>query len=308
MSVPVKVSVIIPTYNMGHLVDNAISSVLSGTMRDIEIICADDGSTDDTAYVVEAFTDPARPCYDRRVTYLYHKNQGKAATLNCALRQACGNYVAILDADDALPEDSLALRYAAAMQPGAPPADLVIGSFAILSKGLLLELRRLRAGTSPQELLHRLRFGYKSPFHLNGCLMKRDVIDQVGPFDEQLRRTQDIDYALRLLKHVGEVVCLDSVVYHYRKHERCRQHRIQTRWTVMRARARAQWRNARGPSKLLGTVFGILFDSAKLLYELKDDPRIEITEEVHGTPILTHDLGAEQRQERNLLVPYEQWS
>jgi glycosyltransferase involved in cell wall biosynthesis len=91
-----KVSVIIPAYNAGPFVGEAIDSLLNQTHRDVEVIVIDDGSTDDTAVQVGAYVIAGQP-----VTYIYQQNHGSAgAARNTALRYAAGEYIAFLDADD----------------------------------------------------------------------------------------------------------------------------------------------------------------------------------------------------------------
>jgi glycosyltransferase involved in cell wall biosynthesis len=92
------VSVIIPTYNGAHYLSHAIESVLSQTMKDLQVIIADDGSTDDTALVAES--------YKNQVEYTKINHAGlPAVTRNAGLKLAHGEYIAFLDADDSwLPE------------------------------------------------------------------------------------------------------------------------------------------------------------------------------------------------------------
>ena len=88
------VTVIIPTYNYGRYICEAINSVLSSnfTQREIEIIVVDDGSTDDTLEKVRAYGD--------RVQYASQKNQGKASATKIGIGYAKGKYIFNLDADD----------------------------------------------------------------------------------------------------------------------------------------------------------------------------------------------------------------
>lgn len=94
------VSVIIPTYNRSGLVREAINSVLSQTVKDVEVIVVDDGSTDDTKSVVAAMGE-------RRVRYFNTPNGGPAKARNYGLDRAGGDYVAFLDSDDLWPPDYL---------------------------------------------------------------------------------------------------------------------------------------------------------------------------------------------------------
>lgn len=91
MSSPL-VSVVIPTYNRAALVCEAVDSVLQQTYRNIEIIVIDDGSTDDTAASIQRYGD--------RVRYSRRPNAGVNAARNLGIKQARGEFLALLDSDD----------------------------------------------------------------------------------------------------------------------------------------------------------------------------------------------------------------
>ncbi|MEO5590692.1 MAG: glycosyltransferase family 2 protein [Gemmatimonadaceae bacterium] len=93
-----KISVIIPTYNYARYITEAIESVISQAIDDMEIIVIDDGSTDDTTEVLSRISDP-------RLRVIRTPNRGISAALNEGLNQATGEFIAFLDADDRwLPE------------------------------------------------------------------------------------------------------------------------------------------------------------------------------------------------------------
>lgn len=98
-----RVSVVIPAYNSGHCISEAIESVLGQSFKDFEIVVVDDGSTDDTSEIVERYPE---------IRYFYQSNQGPSAARNKGVVESRGDYIAFLDADDALLEDSLQLRVA----------------------------------------------------------------------------------------------------------------------------------------------------------------------------------------------------
>ena len=101
-SPPPLVSIIIPTYNYGRYVAKAIRSCLDQNYGSLEIIVVDDGSVDDTAEIVRGF--------GTRVVYIFQENRGVSAARNAGLHRAGGSFVAFLDADDYLMEDSVAVR------------------------------------------------------------------------------------------------------------------------------------------------------------------------------------------------------
>ena len=87
-----RISVVIPTYNSGRLVVEAVESALSQTRPPEEVIVVDDGSTDETRQQLSPFLD--------RIQYIYQLNQRVAAARNTGLKHATGDVIAFLDADD----------------------------------------------------------------------------------------------------------------------------------------------------------------------------------------------------------------
>lgn len=98
-----KFSVIIPTYNRGYIIQNAIESVLSQTYTNYELIVIDDGSTDNTKEVLNQYGASSR------VKYYYKKNEGVSAARNYGIRRATGDIVSFLDSDDLWKENKLAV-------------------------------------------------------------------------------------------------------------------------------------------------------------------------------------------------------
>ena len=98
----VKVSVIIPVYNAERYLRQCLDSVISQTLRDIEIICVDDGSTDGSHEILKEYAER-----DSRVRLLRQENKGAGAARNCGIDVAHGEYAAFIDADDCLCPGSL---------------------------------------------------------------------------------------------------------------------------------------------------------------------------------------------------------
>src|SRR5688572_5767710 len=99
---PPLVSVVIPTYNYGHLVAEAVDSALAQTYPAVEVLVVDDGSTDDTWDRLARYGD--------RIRCVRQANAGLSAARNTGIRAAHGEYVALLDSDDAFHPRKLDLQ------------------------------------------------------------------------------------------------------------------------------------------------------------------------------------------------------
>lgn len=106
-----KVSVIVPVYNVEQYLPQCIDSILAQTLQDIEIICVDDGSTDNSGKVLDRYA-----AQDRRVKVLHKKNAGYGAAMNTGLDVAQGEYVGIVESDDSIKSEMYQVLYSAAVK------------------------------------------------------------------------------------------------------------------------------------------------------------------------------------------------
>ena len=91
----IKVSIIIPVYNAERYINECLSSVQRQSLKEIEIICIDDGSTDTSKEIINSFQKS-----DSRIKYYHQNNQGSGVARNYGIDVATGEYIAFLDSDD----------------------------------------------------------------------------------------------------------------------------------------------------------------------------------------------------------------
>lgn len=101
----VKVSVVIPVYNTEYL-RKALDSIVNQTLKDIEIICVNDGSTDGSLGILEEYKDK-----DSRIKIFSQENQGQGAARNYGLNEVSGKYTYFMDSDDILELNALKELY-----------------------------------------------------------------------------------------------------------------------------------------------------------------------------------------------------
>ena len=178
------VSVIIPTYNRKHLLQRALDSVLGQTLKDLEVIITDDGSTDGTAEKF-AFVD------DPRVQYHALLHRGACAARNAGIELARGQYIAFLDSDDVWVPDKLEVQRRQLEEAGA---DVVCCAFERHDKETVTRV--------PSETVCQHRISYQELLGGNyvstqTLFGKAAYMKQIC-FDEFFPRMQDWEYAIRL--------------------------------------------------------------------------------------------------------------
>lgn len=200
-----KVSVIIPAYNQGHYLAEAVKSVLGQSYTDWEAIIVDDGSTDNTAEVAHSFKDA-------RIRYVYQENRGLSGARNTGIRHAKGKYLTFLDSDDRFLPRNLELLITELNQK--PHLGLVAGQTIpidedgnrigkVFDEGLPRDLAEL--------LLH-------NPIQVGCMMLRREWQERVGFFDESLRSCEDWDMWLRLALAGCQMGWVPRPVFLYRFH------------------------------------------------------------------------------------------
>ncbi len=117
----VKISVIMPVYNVEEFLPKAIESVLNQTLKDFELFVVDDGSTDSSGKICDEYA-----AKDKRVKALHKKNGGAPEARNMAIEKAKGKYIYCIDSDDWIEKDYLEKMYDLAEKNNA---DIVITGF-----------------------------------------------------------------------------------------------------------------------------------------------------------------------------------
>lgn len=189
-----KCSVVIPCFNQGKYLDDAIESALAQTHRPLDIIVVNDGSTDDTSKVARKYKD--------RVTLIEQKNKGSAAARNTGVAAARGEYVVCLDADDKLHPDYL---------------KRLVGIDDVASCHLIAFGSRLGAGWTPPRVHPTFADFRKANQVICGSLFRKEVWEAVGGFDEKMRDGyEDWDFWTRVAAKGFSFTVVPQVLFEYR--------------------------------------------------------------------------------------------
>jgi glycosyltransferase involved in cell wall biosynthesis len=194
MSTP-PYSIVVPAFNVESTVRAAVESALRQSYGDLEVIVVDDGSTDRTAELVEALTDP-------RVRLVRQANRGLSGARNAGVRHARGDLVAFLDADDLLMPDYLG-RMAAALEQD-PPADVAFCDAWVFETGTgrvrrtTVFDRHRPPGPLPRDPADLLLVHLRRNFFHAATVVRRQALESTGGFREDLTSLEDYELWLRL--------------------------------------------------------------------------------------------------------------
>jgi glycosyltransferase involved in cell wall biosynthesis len=180
-----RVSVVVPTYNRGWIVNEAIDSVLNQTFQQYELIVVDDGSTDDTKAILGE--------YGNRIRVIHQANRGVSAARNRGIRAAKEPLIAFLDSDDVWLSDKLSVQVAFFDRH---PDALVCQTEEIwIRNGVRVNPGKRHRKRSGKIFEASLALCLVSP---SAVMLRKDLFETIGLFDESLPACEDYDLWLRI--------------------------------------------------------------------------------------------------------------
>lgn len=218
---PNKVTILVAAYNAQTYLTQCLDSLVRQTLREIQIVCIDDASTDGTWRIMKRYADA-----DPRFVLLRHsENLGQARARNYGLTRADGEFVTMVDSDDWLAPDALAEAYATATSTPETDAALFELVYFYQSSGRCVPYP-LRA--SGRCFTGEEAFRLSMDWSLHGLYLVRREIHQRYPFDDSCRLFSD-DNTTRIHYLHCRQVRLSSGKYYYRQHDQSTTRRCSIR-------------------------------------------------------------------------------
>lgn len=201
-----KVTVIIPVYNAEKYLDECIQSVLNQSFKDFELLLINDGSTDDSGIICDAYR-----ASDSRVKVFHKKNGGVSSARNLGIENAVGEWITFIDADDYIPEN-----YFKALE-SETLADLILQGLTYVEKGLVVKHTSYH---SEELVLEKFMLKYSVyPYFSSSCskLYRHEILRQHKIFfNERLTFGEDTLFNLLYLQHCKLIATSDLSAYCYR--------------------------------------------------------------------------------------------
>lgn len=224
-----KISIIVPVYNVEKYIPTCLDSIINQTHKNLEIICVNDGSTDNSLIILRRYAEA-----DNRVNVINKENEGVSKARNVALEKATGEYILFVDGDDWIELDTVESALQSALQNDA---DIVMWSYIrefnhqskpkkIFENDMLVfqkdevktKLHRRFVGLLDEELAKPENADALSPcwmkFYSSRILKDNQIffrdIREIGTYEDGL-------FNLEVFYYVNKVVYIDKYFYHYRK-------------------------------------------------------------------------------------------
>lgn len=216
-----RVSVIVPVHNAECDLAQCLDTICAQTFGDIEVICVNDGSTDRSGEILDAYA-----AGDSRITVIEQPNEGASVARNRGLDAAVGEYIQFLDADDFFEPDLIEKTYGRCVEDDADVGVFPIrcfyedqGSYVdtqwSLVKSLLPEHIPFSAGDMKGGI-----FRFVTPGVWNKTFRRSFIVENGLRFSPDLRRAEDLPFAFLALAKAQRITVIDEYLVNYRKHSR----------------------------------------------------------------------------------------
>lgn len=232
-----KISVIVPVYNVEDYLDQCLTSIIGQTYNDLEIILVNDGSTDTSPAICDEYA-----AKDSRIKVIHQQNGGVSSARNTGIYAATGDYITFVDSDDWLDKDIYQFM-AQAIQTN-PNVDLVMCDFVTVTDDNEIKVSSpLPAGLySKKDIVHDIyptllvteNFGRLPIISACTCLFKNALfVDHGIHFDVSLRYSEDYLFMAEVMtKSESYYYLKDCYGYSYRQYQESRSKKYQPEWWV----------------------------------------------------------------------------
>lgn len=205
-----QISIIIPVYNAEKYIKKCIDSILEQTLRNIEIILVNDGSTDKSEEICRAYEQK-----DNRIKVISQDNKGVSAARNCGISIAKGDFITFVDSDDTIEKDMCRQLYNAAIEN---KCDIAMCECKVIDNSNTIDNNIECSKIYAKEDACKLFFYDISPFSPNyagGKIIKRNILNTVK-FKEDIFLMEDALFTMEIILNCkNSIVCIDKPLYNY---------------------------------------------------------------------------------------------
>lgn len=198
----IKVSIIVPIYNLESYLERCLDSILNQTLKEIEVICIDDGSIDNSLKILNMYKD-------KRIKIFTKRNEGVSSARNYGLEVACGEYIGFVDGDDFIESNMYEKLYKNAIKN---QSDIVICNMKYIFSENTYKVRFENFLNKKKIKTNKELFNIKG--YVCNKIFKRQIINKIK-FDKNIRWGEDQLFFTEMLFKSDIVTFEDSVFYNY---------------------------------------------------------------------------------------------
>lgn len=206
----IKVSIIVPVYNVEKYLDKCMKSLVSQTLKDIEIICINDGSTDSSLAILESYANT-----DKRIIIIDKENEGQSVARNIGIKTAKGEYLGFVDSDDWVDKDYYEKLYNAAKKCDC---DIACAGYRRCKKfagTIRRKYKKQRVFIKPDDKIKADNIPGDN-YVWNKIYRRESWLNHNFWFTPQ-RRFEDIEILIKILYYMNKMVVVPDTYYHYRR-------------------------------------------------------------------------------------------
>lgn len=205
----IKVSIIVPVYNVEKYLGTCLESLINQSLKEIEIICVNDGSTDDSLLILEEF---ARK--DSRIIIINKENEGQSVARNIGVEKARGEYLGFVDSDDWVEVNYFEKLYNSAKKYDC---DIACAGFKNFKKNNIKIRKSYEAELLCTTVNDKIRLdNLPADNYIWNKIYKRSAWKDLGVKFQPCRFYEDIALIIKLLHKMGKMVVVPDVYYIYR--------------------------------------------------------------------------------------------
>ena len=201
----IKVSIIVPAYNVERYICECMDSLVNQTLKDIEIIVVDDGSTDETSHILDGYANKSKAIF-----VIHQKNAGLSNARNVGVRNSHGEYLLFVDSDDYIKKEACEVLYTNAKEA---KADVVCGS--LIGNGVI-HFDGIPSASKGIECMAQAINEGKYVIISVLKLVNKDFFTKKNLFFPEGLVYEDHLYTLKLYSEASSVIELDYEFYYYR--------------------------------------------------------------------------------------------
>lgn len=208
MDKKVKVSIIIPVYNVERYLTRCLDSLINQTLKDIEIICINDGSTDSSLKILKEYQQK-----DNRITIIDKENQGQSIARNIGISKSIGEYIGFVDSDDWVDLDFYEKLYSSAIKHNA---DIAVAGIIRLHKYNKKNHLKINNESITEDFEKKLKLcDIPDKSYVWNKIYKSDKIKEYNLKFKEKMIYEDVIFTPEVILKLNKLVTVPNIKYYY---------------------------------------------------------------------------------------------